>query len=201
MKKKRFWYPIINLKNSFLFGSYGKDVYIEPGVVINRPRYVHIGDHVTIKRHTNINVHPEDRESKEGILFIGKGTHITQGVIISALHRIVIEEDVGIAPYVCIVDNSRKAKDINRSLSQQDIETGPVRIGAESWLAYNVCVLPNVTIGKHCLIGALSVVNRDIPSYSVAVGCPARVVKRLDFNRMEWVRYPGTGNEKWAEEL
>jgi acetyltransferase-like isoleucine patch superfamily enzyme len=200
MKKKSFWYPIINLKNHFLFGSYGKDVYIEPGVVINRPRYVHIGDHVTIKRNTAINVHPEDRESKEGVLFIGKGTHITQGVIISAFHRIIIEENVGIAPYVCIIDNSRKAGDISRSLSQQNIETGPVHIGAESWLAYNVCVLPNVKIGKHCLIGALSIVNTDIPSYSLAVGCPARVVRRFDFNRMEWVRYPGTGNEKWAEE-
>ena len=56
MKKKRFWYPLINIKNRFLFGSYGKDVYIEPGVVINRPRYVHIGDGVRIKRNTNINV-------------------------------------------------------------------------------------------------------------------------------------------------
>ena len=109
MKKKRFWYPIINLKNTCCLDLTARDVYIEPGVVINRPRYVHIGDHVRIKRNTNINVHPSDKKSKEGILFIGKNTHITEGVIISAFHRIVIEEDVGIAPYVCIIDNSRKA--------------------------------------------------------------------------------------------
>ncbi len=124
MKKKRFWYPIINLKNHLLFGSYGKDVYIEPGVVINRPRYVHIGDHVRIKRNTNINVHPSDKKSKEGILFIGKNTHITEGVIISAFHRIVIEEDVGIAPYVCIIDNSRKAGNIDRSSSRTNYRDG-----------------------------------------------------------------------------
>jgi hypothetical protein len=35
--KKRFWYSVANIKNRFLFGSYGKDVYIEPGVVVNRP--------------------------------------------------------------------------------------------------------------------------------------------------------------------
>ena len=200
MKKKRFWYPLINLKNRFTFGSYGKDVYIEPGVVINRPRYVHIGDGVRIKRNTNINVHPKDKDSKEGILFIGKNTHITEGTIISAFNRIVIEDDVGIAPYVCIIDNSRKPGDINRPLQEQDIVTGPVHIGAGTWLAYNVCVLPNVTIGRHCVIGALSVVNSNIPPYSVAVGSPARVVKRYDFNRKAWVRYPGTGEEKWAEE-
>jgi acetyltransferase-like isoleucine patch superfamily enzyme len=43
-------------------------------------------------------------------------------------------------------------------------------------------------------------VNCDIPSYSVAVGCPARIVKRYDFNQGKWVKYPGTGGEKWAEE-
>jgi len=51
--------------------------------------------------------------------------------------------------------------------------------------------MPNVTIGKHCIIGALSVVNKDIPSYSVAVGSPAKVVKQYDFDRKEWVKVNG----------
>jgi len=188
MRNKWFWYPLANIKNRFLFGSYGKDVYIEPGVFINRPRYMHIGDRVRIKRDTNINIHPVDRKSKEGILFVGNHVAISQGCIISAFRRIVIEDDVGIAPYVCIIDNSRKPTDITRPLQEQDIEVGAVHIGAGTWLAYNVCVLPNVKIGEHCLIGALSVVNRDIPPYSIAVGSPARVVKQYDFDRGEWVR-------------
>ena len=105
------------------------------------------------------------------------------GVIISAFHRIVIEDDVLVAPYVCIIDNSAKAGGTHQSLSEEDIQVGPVHIGTGSWLAYNVCVLPNVKIGRHCLIGALSVVNSNIPPYSVAVGCPVRIVKRFDFNR------------------
>jgi lipopolysaccharide O-acetyltransferase len=48
--------------------------------------------------------------------------------------------------------------------------------------------MPNVTIGKRCVVGALSVVNGDIPPYSLAVGSPARVVKRFDFEKTEWVR-------------
>jgi acetyltransferase-like isoleucine patch superfamily enzyme len=188
MRNKWFWYPLANIKNRFLFGSYGKDVYIEPGVFINRPRYMHIGDRVRIKRDTNINIHPVDKKSKEGILFVGNHVAISQGCIISAFRRIVIEDDVGIAPYVCIIDNSRKPTDITRPLQEQDIEVGAVHIGAGTWLAYNVCVLPNVKIGEHCLIGALSVVNRDIPPYSIAVGSPARVVKQYDFDRGEWVR-------------
>ena len=200
MKKHSFWRPIINFKNRFLFGSYGKDVYIEPGVVINRPRYMHIGDRTFIKQHTNITIHPADKKSKEGMLFLGKHVTISQGCIISVFNRIVLEDEVGMAPYGCILDNTRKPTDVTRPLQEQDLEVGFVHIGEGSWLGYNVIVLPNVTIGKHCIIGALSVVKKDIPPYSMAVGSPARVVKRFDFNRKQWVRYPGTGNEKWAED-
>jgi len=188
MKKKRIWYPLINIKNRFLFGAYGKDVYIEPGVVINRPRFVHLGDHVRIKRNTSINLHPKDKHSKEGVLFIGDHVIISEGCFISACNRMIIEENVGISPNVMIIDNSRKPGDVDRPSKEQKVEVGYVRIGADSWIAYGACVLPNVTIGKHCIIGALSVVNRDIPDYSVAMGSPARVVKRFDFETREWVR-------------
>lgn len=191
MKKKKFWYPLINLKNRFLFGAYGKDVYIEPGVVINRPRYVHLGNHVRIKRNTSINLHPKDKDFKEPLLFIGDHVIISEGCIISACNRIVIEENVGISPYVMIIDNSRKPGDVSRPSKEQDVVSGYVHIGADSWIAYNACILPNVTIGKHCIIGALSVVNTNIPDYSVAVGSPAKVIKRFDFEKREWVRVDG----------
>lgn len=191
MKKKKLWYPISNLKNRFLFGSYGRDVYIESGVVINRPRFVHLGDHVRIKRNTSINLHPKDKRSKEGLLFIGNDVIISEGCILSACNRIVIEDNVGISPYVMIIDNSRKPGDIIRPSKEQPIEAGTIHIGADSWIAYNACILPNVTIGKHCIIGALSVVTEDIPPYSVAVGSPARVVRRFDFVTRKWVKVPG----------
>ena len=199
MKKKRFWYPVTHLKNSFLFGAYGKDVYIESGVVINRPRFVHLGDHVRIKRNTSINLHPQDKKSKEGILFIGDHVIISEGCIISACNRIVIEENVGISPYVMIIDNSRKPGDVIRPSKEQKLELSYVHIGADSWIAYNACILPNVTIGKHCIIGALSVVNHDIPPYSIAVGSPARVVKRFDFERRQWVKVIGDREENESQ--
>jgi len=198
MKKKRLWYPIVNLKNRFLFRSYGKDVYIEPGVVINRPRFVHVGNHVRIKRNTSINLHPKDRGSKEAILFIGDNVLISEGCFISAFQSIMIEENVLIAPGVMIIDNTRKPGDVDRPVMVQDVEIGRVRIGADSWIAYNACIFPNVTIGRHCIIGALSVVNGDIPPYSLAVGSPARVVKRYDFERREWVRGPRLDGESLA---
>ncbi|OGP94748.1 MAG: hypothetical protein A2157_05650 [Deltaproteobacteria bacterium RBG_16_47_11] len=188
MKKKRIWYPLINIKNRFLFGAYGKDVYIEPGVVINRPRFVHLGDHVRIKRNTSINLHPKDKGSKEGLLFVGDRVMISEGCVISALNRIVIEENVIVGPHVMVIDNTRRPGDIRHPVMDQEVDIGSVHIGADSFIGYSACILPNVTIGRHCLIGALSVVNRDIPDYSVAVGAPARVEKQYDFNQGEWVR-------------
>ena len=194
MKKKSIFRPLANLKNRFLFGSYGKGVYIEPGVVINRPRYIHIGDRSYIKQHTNINIHPADKKSKDGILFLGKHVAISQGCVISAFKRIVIEDEVGIAPYCCILDNTRKPTDMTRPIQEQDVEAGPVHIGEGTWLGYSVVVLPNVTIGKYCMVGALSVVNKDIPSYCLAVGSPARIVKRYDSDRGKWVKTDERGN-------
>ena len=196
--KKWFWYPVANIKNRFLFGAYGKDVYIEPGVVINRPRFVHMGNHVRIKRNTSINLHPKDKKSKEILLFIGDNVIISESCFISACNHLVIEENVGISPNVMIIDNSRKPGDISLPSKEQKVESGYVRIGADSWIAYGACVLPNVTIGKHCIIGALSVVNKDIPPYSVAVGSPAKVVKHFDLGKRIWVKVP---NEETPEEL
>jgi acetyltransferase-like isoleucine patch superfamily enzyme len=188
VRKKPFWYPVNNVINRFLFGSYGKGVYIESGVVINRPRFAHVGDQVRIKRNTSINLHPKDRRRKEGVLFIGNDVIISEGCIIAGCNRIVIEDHVGISPHVMIIDSSRKPGPVDRPSKEQDLEIGYVHIGADSWIAYNACIMPNVTIGRHCIIGALSVVTKDIPPYSVAIGSPAEVVKRYDFDRQEWIK-------------
>lgn len=55
----------------------------------------------------------------------------------------------------------------------------PIVIGDNVWIGANVCVLPGVTIGDNCVIGAGSVVNRDIPAGSLAVGNPCRVIREL----------------------
>ncbi len=189
MKKKRFWYPLVNIKNRFLFGEYGRDVYIGPGVIINRPRFVSLGDRVRILRNTSINLHPGDRHSEKILLKLGDDVIISENCYISACNSIIIEENVGISPNVMIIDSTRKPGDINRPSKEEDLtEGGYVKIEADSWVAYSACILPNVTIGKHAIIGALSVVNCDIPPYSLAVGSPARVVKRYDFSKNAWIR-------------
>ena len=55
----------------------------------------------------------------------------------------------------------------------------PITVGNDVWIGGNVCVLPGVTIGDDCVIGAGSVVVKDIPPHSVAVGNPCKVIKKI----------------------
>ena len=67
------------------------------------------------------------------------------------------------------------------------MQNGKVRIGSGSWIGENACIL-GVIIGKQCVIGANSVVTKDIPDYSVAVGIPAKVIKKYNFETQQWER-------------
>lgn len=66
-----------------------------------------------------------------------------------------------------------------------------VIIGDNVWIGDNVAVLPGVHIGKGCIIGANAVVTKNIPEFCIAVGIPAKVIKKYDFEKEEWVPYEG----------
>jgi len=70
-------------------------------------------------------------------------------------------------------------------LKQPIKQLPPMTIGDGTWLGENVCVL-GVSIGKNCVIGANSVVTKEIPDYSVAVGAPARIIKKYNLNTNRW---------------
>jgi acetyltransferase-like isoleucine patch superfamily enzyme len=180
-----------NAKNKLIFGHYGRDVYIHPGGQIVRPQFISIGDNVRIGKNTDIYVHPKRRDLKGFILEISNNVHIGNYNIIAARNSVVLEENALLGPRVIIADHSHHYEDMEVPIKSQPVtEGGRVRIGRDCWIGANVFVLPNVTIGHHAIIGANSVVNGDIPPYSVAVGAPARVIKRYDFNLKQWVRIP-----------
>jgi len=100
---------------------------------------------------------------------------------------VLIEEYVLLARNVHIADHAHAFENIDVPIMEQGINRiAPVTIGRETWLGQNVVVLPGVTIGKHCVIGANSVVNSSIPDYCVAVGAPARVVRQYNRETDKW---------------
>ena len=70
----------------------------------------------------------------------------------------------------------------------------PVRIGRGAWIGQNVVISPGVTVGPLAIVGANAVVTRDVPAGCIALGTPARVVRRWDPDRGSWQRVVGTGH-------
>ena len=61
-----------------------------------------------------------------------------------------------------------------------------IKIGKGSWIGTHVAIIGDVHVGKHCVIGANSVVTKDVPDYSVAIGIPAKVIKKYNFEIKKW---------------
>ena len=115
---------------------------------------------------------------------IGKNVCIQSDCHISAINAVDIGDDVLIASFVYISDHRHGLDDyadvknispINRKLSSK----GHIIIGNKVWIGEKVTVLPNVSIGECAIIGAGSVVTKDIPPYSIACGNPAKVIKTI----------------------
>ncbi|MBN1253919.1 MAG: acyltransferase [Deltaproteobacteria bacterium] len=184
-----FWKLLRNAKNKLVFREYGKNVYIAPNVIIKRPQLVSIGNHVTVQRNASFYIHPSNKNSTSCILRLGNYVHIGLNNVISAVNSIIIEDYVLIAPNVTIVDSSHKYEDIEIPIIfQAYTRGGTVHIERECWIGTNVIILPNVTIGRHSIIGANSVVKQSIPPFSIAAGAPARVIRKYDVDKKKWVR-------------
>lgn len=92
--------------------------------------------------------------------------------------EITIGNDVRIAPNCMLVAANHKFDAVDRPITEQGLDAKPITIEDDVWIGGRVNIMAGVTIGKGSVIGAGSVVTKDIPPYSVAVGVPAKVVKR-----------------------
>jgi acetyltransferase-like isoleucine patch superfamily enzyme len=119
-----------------------------------------------------------DVTAKYGSLMIGSGTYVGQFSVICARQAITIGADCLIAEHVTIRDQDHDFGGA-RPTSRNGFVTEPIRIGNNVWLGAKVTVLKGVTIGDNVVVGANSVVTRDLPNNVVAAGAPARVLRQL----------------------
>jgi acetyltransferase-like isoleucine patch superfamily enzyme len=125
-------------------------------------------------------------------LTIGDNTHINRYFVLACVGQVTIGRNVVMADRAFVGDTNHGYADPSTPIIFQPMAPSrPVVIEDDCWLGINVCVLSGVRIGRHSVIGANSVVTRDVPPYSVAAGNPARIVKQYDPLQQAWIRPVG----------
>lgn len=121
-----------------------------------------------------------------GDVILKKGASIGIGSVV--IGPIQMGENSACAQHCFISGQSHHYEDISKNFRMQGFETSQVIIQNDVWIGSNCVILCGVKIGNNSVIGAGSVVVSNIPPYSVAVGNPAKVIKKYDFKTEQWVR-------------
>ena len=123
------------------------------------------------------NIRPPFRCEYGFQLHVGARTFVNFGLVCLDVARVTIGDDVQIGPGVQLLTPTHPLEPGPRRDKWESAE--PITIGDNAWLGGGVLVCPGVTIGRDTVVGAGSVVTRDLPSGVLAVGNPARVVRRI----------------------
>jgi len=171
-----------------VFGHFGSGSTLFRPVMLCNPRHMHIGENVTIRQGARLEA-VIGKGNRTPYLHIGDNVNIEQNVHLVCHSRIIIGNDVSITGNCAIVDVTHPYSDVNdpQTIGKRILDVDSfVEIGDGCFLGFAAVVLPGVRIGKYCVIGAHSVVTRDVPDYSVVAGNPARLLKEYDMTTGLW---------------
>lgn len=172
------------------FGAFGQGSGILfPTVALFGEPYIRIGANVIIGPYCSLSagVMPTHVPETDPVVTIGDRVLIGRGSGVVGHRSITIGDGVFTGHNVYITDANHGYEDVTLTIGEQFAPPKPVVVGAGSWLGHGSIVLPGSTIGEHVAVGAGSIVTGDLPSFSVAVGNPARVVRRYDSERESWI--------------
>jgi acetyltransferase-like isoleucine patch superfamily enzyme len=169
------------------FAEFGADSDIGRRCHVVNPGSIAIGSRVQIQRYANLEA-LDAREDRIRVR-IGDGTIIRPHVHIGAVESVTIGRDCIIAPFTLITDHDHDTTDPTQPVAtHRRVLAAPTVIEDGVFIAERVAVLYGVRVGKCSIVGTNSVVTRDIPPYSIAVGIPARVIKTWDPATRTWTR-------------
>src|SRR3954468_3345073 len=147
---------------------------------IGRTATLRLGCWSWIGHGTKIRVH-------EGECEIGAKSVLGQECTISAFQRVTIGRECVIADRVMLIDFDHGVVEVERPIRLQGIYKRDVRLGHNCWVGYGACLLRGTTVGDNSIIGANTVVTKDLPPNAVAAGAPARVLRTREApERLRW---------------
>jgi len=175
------------------FNSFGKNSVVKPILNSANEKYISVGNNTDIGAFCRITVstefggHKVKSENKVR-LKIGENVSIGNNSFISANNSIEIGDNVIMSAYVFITDHDH-GFEMEKNLNEQPLtENGFVKIGDNVFLGTKSSILKNVSVGERTVIAANAVVTKDVPAYSIVAGNPARIIKKYDFEKKEWIR-------------
>lgn len=162
---------------------------IHRSINIKNDEYIHIGENAAIGEDSNLLCWDNYMGD---VLFpsleIGDNFTATRNLRIQCAGNILIGNNVLLASDVVIIDFNHNMDARNRSYKNTGLTVKNISIEDGCWIGDRVHIMPGVNIGKKSIIGACSVVTKDIPSYCLAVGNPAKVIKKYNFYLDKWER-------------
>lgn len=166
--------------------------------IVRHPFYIRGSKHIdwgtnfTSGVNLRIDADPTEFSKKKCVLQFGNNVQVNDYVHIGAVEKVVIGNNVLIASKVYISDHNHGSysgdfpSSPDSDPSKRPIVSVPVFIEDNVWIGEQVSILPGVTIGKGSIIGANSVVTKNIPAASIAIGVPAKVIKIYNFENKKW---------------
>lgn len=164
---------------------------LHKSVIIKNPERICVGRNCTIGENSyllcwNTYFCPTFSQKLNSSLVIGNNFSATRNLTIQCCNNINIGNDVLIASNVFICDYNHGIDVKESSYRNNKLKTDEVIISDGVWIGQGVYILPGVHIGKRAIIGAGSVVTKDVPAYCIAVGNPARIVKQFNLEKNKW---------------
>ena len=160
---------------------------------IRGKKYIQVSKGFTTGVGCRIEAYPE---TDKKVLFFGENFQMNDYVHITAKESVKIGNNVLLASKIYISDCSHGSYSGDENDSHPDsiphdrpLSSKPVVIEDNVWLGEFVSVLPGVTIGKGSIVGANSVVSKNLPPYVIAVGTPAKPIKKFNFETNKWEKY------------
>ncbi|MBN9662310.1 MAG: acyltransferase [Acidobacteria bacterium] len=157
----------------------GRRLYLEQIPHISGKVKLILGDDVNISGHFSVRA---GRTFEDPEIILGNKVFVGHQVTMQVAKRIEIEEGAALAAGCYVTDNDGHPLDIAARLRKEPVapeEVMPVRIGRHAWIGRGSSIMKGVTIGEFAIVGVNSVVISDVPAYSIAMGNPARVVKKM----------------------
>jgi len=134
---------------------------------------IHLGKRCRLGMETEL------RTMEKGKIHLGDDTRLNRGGTLTSYAEIFIDDFTIIGEFVSIRD-ANHGMERGEPMRYQEHTSKPIRIGRDVWVGRGSCILPGVTIGEGSVIGANSVVTRDVPPYSIAAGVPAKIIRERE---------------------